>query len=261
MNTQKWSLLAVVVILTGITAAFLNQLQGQRKLGPPGLKTVHQPVYDSDKKIVGTNTIDLPLTVLNYTSKPLPVDQLELSWLPKDTTYGRRQYTSANGNWLNLSIVLMGSDRTSIHKPQICLDAQGWHIEKSELVNISMARPHSYELPVMKLTASKRVPLGEGRIQEVKAIYVYWFVSDRRLTARHGERMWWMATDLISTGILPRWAYVTCLGICDPGKEESLYSGMEQFISAAVPEFQLVAGPMNVAARSNASTAQAQAQN
>jgi hypothetical protein len=252
MNAQKWTILAVVAVAIGATALLLNRLQGGRKLGPPGLRTVRGDVYGRDDKIVGTNTIALPETVLHYTSKALPVDPLELEWLPKDTTFGRRHYTLPQGStldFIDLGVVLMGADRTSIHRPQVCLESQGWRIEKSELLTIPIVRPHRYELPVMRLTASGKGRNKDGSSVELKAIYAYWFVSDQRLTARHGERMWWMAADLIKTGVLPRWAYVTVLSICYPGQEEPAYARMKQFIAAAVPEFQLVAGPVTVAHR------------
>jgi hypothetical protein len=67
-------------------------------------------------------------------------------------------------------------------------------------------------------------------------------VADQELTADHLQRMWWMARDLIRTGILQRWAYVSCFSVCVPGQEEATYQRMKEFIVAAVPEFQLTNG-------------------
>jgi hypothetical protein len=137
----------------------------------------------------------------------------------------------------------MGSDRTSIHKPQYCLTGIGWKIEKSELVTIPIERPHRYDLPAMKLTAEMQGKAPDGRSATIRAIYVYWFVSDNRLTAEHKERMWATVEDLLKTGILPRWAYVSCFSKCWPGQEDAVYRRMTRLIAAAVPEFQLTTRP------------------
>jgi hypothetical protein len=47
----------------------------------------------------------------------------------------------------------------------------------------------------------------------------------------------------VKTGVMPRWAYVSCLAWFKPGQEDAAYRRMEQLIAAAVPEFQLYPGP------------------
>ena len=243
MNKEKWMVVAVVMLLTGSTAAFMNHLQAGRELGPPGLKMVQSPVYDTDGRVVGNETVGLPLNVLDYLSEPVPVSLAELEWLPDDTIFGRRHYTNTIGFSMDVSVVLMGTDRTSIHKPQVCLTGQGWSIERSDLVKVPMSRPHPYELPVMRLVSpSKRWRVGD-RIVPMRAVFAYWFVSDHRLTAQHAERMWWMAKDLVTTGVLPRWAYVAYYTFCEADKVEPTFERMKEFIAASVPDFQLVAGP------------------
>ncbi|MBI2946334.1 MAG: exosortase-associated EpsI family protein [Verrucomicrobia bacterium] len=246
MKRQQWLVFSVVMLLVGSSGAFLNKLQASYRLSQPGLKLVGEPVYVSDgvaEWLVCTNTIDLPARVLDYRSEPLEVTFEEWDYLPIDTTYGRRRYKAKNGSWIDISIVLMGRDRTSIHKPEICLYGQGWKVDQSELVTVPMTRPASYDLPVMKLTASKSFTDANGKIEPYRALFVYWFVSDRRLTARHGERMWWMAKDLLSTGVLSRWAYIAYFAVCRPGEEEPTFALMKKLITASVPEFQLVPGP------------------
>jgi hypothetical protein len=95
-----------------------------------------------------------------------------------------------------------------------------------------------YDLPVMRLTATIEVKDTAGTLRRLRGVYVYWFVCENRLTAQHGERMWWLAQDLITTGVLPRWAYVSYLAVCRPGAEDEVYGRMSQLIAATVPEFQ-----------------------
>jgi hypothetical protein len=55
--------------------------------------------------------------------------------------------------------------------------------------------------------------------------------------------MWWMARDLIKTGILQRWAYVSYCAFCLPGQEDATFERMKAFIAASAPEFQLTPFP------------------
>jgi len=60
--------------------------------------------------------------------------------------------------------------------------------------------------------------------------------------------MWWMARDVIRTGVLQRWAYVSYFAVCPPGAEEATFQRMKKLIVASVPEFQLTPRPRTMAA-------------
>jgi len=72
------------------------------------------------------------------------------------------------------------------------------------------------------------------------------------LTADHGQRWWWMARDLVTKGVLQRWAYVICYSECAAGSEDATYDRLKDFIAASVPEFQVTAGPPIQGARAKA---------
>ena len=209
-----------------------------------------QKVYDAEGRLAGTNVVDLPAAVLDYSSVPLPVSQIVLDALPRDTTYGQRLYLATDQLQIALNVVLMGTDRTSIHKPQICLPAGGWRIDQTRLAFVPVSQPHPYELPITRLTISREVTVPGGAPVVQRGIYVYWFVADNEITAEHGQRMWWLARDQIRTGVLQRWAYVAGLAVCAPGEEEQTFARMKEFIAAAVPQFELAVGPATTMARS-----------
>lgn len=251
MSRQSWTVLAVVLALLGAAAAFLAHARAHQRLGRPGVKVGPVPTYGVEDQardtntvfVISSNSVVLPEKVLDFTSEVVPVPRIVHEWLPKDTTYGQRAYRAPDGFSLYCNVVLMGGDRTSIHQPQYCLTGQGMRIDHTEMTTIPVPRPHPYDLPVVKIIATGQVRAQDGRVREVRAVYVYWFVADNQLTADHAQRMWWMARDLITTGVLQRWAYVACLTYCAPGGEAAAYDRMKQFIAAAVPEFQLAAGP------------------
>jgi hypothetical protein len=136
----------------------------------------------------------------------------------------------------------MGTDRTSIHKTKYCLIGQGHNIRDAETISVPIASPEPYELKVMKLNTTAERPLANGQTVTVNGIFLYWFVADGQLTPFHGERMWLMGRDLVTKGLLQRWAYVAYFAQCFPGQEGVLLEKMKRFVAASVPEFQITAG-------------------
>src|SRR5207245_1238680 len=118
------------------------------------------------------------------------------------------------------------------------------------VAQVRVEQPQPYELPEMKLIATKQATI-DGQTVTGRGVYVYWFVAKDRYTPHHWERMWWMAKDLVRTGVLQRWAYITCFSVCAPGEEDATFERMKKFIADAVPQFQLTPqfGPEKLSAR------------
>jgi hypothetical protein len=241
VNRKALSMGTVAFVLLALAAAFLSRIEMRQKIGTPGVRVAQKPIHDEKGEVAGLESVDLPQELPGFTSEEEVVTRIELNWLPKDTVYGRRIYKATNGFQNVASVVLMGRDRTSIHKPQYCLAGQGWTIEKSEVISIPMAKPIKYDLKAMKLTLS-RPYTQNGMTVKLRGFYVYWFVADDQLTPLHGERMWWMARDLIFKGVLQRWAYVAYLGACAPQNEETYFERMKDFIAESLPLFQIPPG-------------------
>lgn len=242
-------MLIVSIALIGGTALFIQYRKTHQRLGTPGVRVLALPIYDLEGKVAGTNSVALPEQVTGFKSQPEPVPRIVLEWLPPDTTYGQRRYKAADGFEIAASAILMGADRTSIHKPKYCLNGSGWRLGNEQPDTVAISSPHSYQLPVTRIPLSRDVTLASGQTVEVRGWYVYWFVADKQLTADHNQRMWWMARDLIRTGILQRWSYLSCLAVCPPGQEEKSYQRIKEFIADAVPQFQLTHGPETRLAR------------
>lgn len=232
--------LALALILSG--AGALLFVKAHQKLGKPGVKVVPVSIFGEDGGIVADHSVYLPERVLDFSSIPTPISAAELITLPKDTTFGRRTYTNSAGFFFTSSIVLMGKDRTSIHKPQFCLTGQGWNISQSEICALKIEKPNPYVLPVMKLTLSQQQTGNSGQTIVRSGLYVYWFVSEKKLTAEHGRRVWSMVEELLKEGTLERWAYASYFTVCSPGEEEATFQKLAAVIQASVPEFQLPTG-------------------
>ena len=243
MNKQKSILFAATILLIAGAGWFLAHLHSFQRLGKPGVKT---------RQLAGGQNLEvlLPERVLDYGSEIIPPADIETNTLPPDTSFGKRLYKGADGFQIALSAVLMGGDRTSLHKPQFCLEGQGWQLGPSSysVATVPIQRPYPYDLTVGKLVGSKTFQEG-GQIQRMQAIYVYYYVADGALSASATgfQRMWWMARDLIRTGVLQRWAYVSYLAVCEPGQEDATFERMKTFIAASAPEFQLTPAPRDSA--------------
>jgi hypothetical protein len=231
MKGQKLVVFVIVLALMGGGAAALVWLKNNQKLGTPGIRAT--PIAGSLKM-----DIDLPGQVLDYTSIKEVEDPTVLNELPKDTSYAQRRYIAPDGFWANANIILMGMDRTSIHKPEFCLPAQGFRIDQKTTVNLPIAGPHPYPLRVAKWTITNFVQDKDGQKQELRGLYVFWFVARNEVTDTHWQRVWWLTRDLLTTGVLQRWAYVSYYSVCLPGQEEATFDKMKKLITASVPQFQ-----------------------
>lgn len=239
MNKTKWIFAILGLLLIGGSAAVLLKFKSQQKLGEPGVKT--RPLANSRNL-----EVVLPETVLDYSSVWIEQTETVTNTLPPDTSFGSRLYTAPDKFWAQVTVVLMGTDRTSLHKPEFCLTGDGWTIDSNATreETVRMEQPEPYDLPVVKYVASRQVQQ-EGRLAELRGVYVYWFVADGTISATESglERMWAMAHKLVTTGVLQRWAYISYFAVCPPGREEATYERLKKLIAASAPEFQLTPKP------------------
>ena len=229
---QKLVLFAVTLGLIAGTAGALTWLKAHQRLGAPGIKAT--PVSGS----VAMH-IELPPQVLDFTSSNVPEPQVVLSYLPKDTSFASRRYAAPDGAWAMANVILMGADRTSIHRPDYCLPGQGWQIRDKTEVKLPIAGAQPYELPVMKWIIGNTYAAPDGTKQAVSGLYVYWFVTENQTTDNFPAMLKSLLFHQLAHGMLQRWAYVSYFTVCLPGQEDATFARMKQLIAASVPEFQL----------------------
>src|SRR5712671_4115178 len=107
MNRKNTIILATALLLIGGTAGLLANLRTHQKLGLPAVRTT---------ALAGSNRleVELPSDVMDYDSEPVPEQQIVLDYLPKDTSFGQRIYNAPDGFRTRVTVVLMGTDRTSL---------------------------------------------------------------------------------------------------------------------------------------------------
>jgi len=232
MKNQKWPLLLVALVLMAGTAGALVRLKSFQKIGKPGIKATPIPGSLMMK-------IDLPERVLDCTSTNVPEPEMVLGYLPPDTSYAERHYQTPDGFDMTGTLILMGADRTSIHKPDYCLPGQGWNIRSKKTASLTIAAATPYELPVSEWVVSNSFQTPDDRKETVSGVYIFWFVADGEETPSHYQFMRWLALDLLRKAVWQRWSYVSYFSACEPGQEDALFTRMEKVIAASVPEFQL----------------------
>jgi len=219
----------LILAMMGSEMVFLRHLSVTRPVGMAGV------ALDAS----GENPIELPAFIgTEWIGRRTEVTPIERAILPADTGFSRRTYVSlANrSHAVFLSIVLSGRDRTSIHRPEICLIGQGWTL--SPLGQHEFRFPNSVDGPLGATLL--RGELVEPRThRKVSALMAYWFVNADAVVATHWQRFWRDAWNRVRHGRADRWAYVLVQADADDGEDAAL-SRMETVLGETVPLFQRV---------------------
>lgn len=143
----------------------------------------------------------------------------------------------AEDNGLNAigSAVLMGNDRTSLHKPEYCLSGIGWIVRSKTRQKIQLK--DGSEMLVGRLDmvwdiSSKPRPNSSG-------VYLYWFVADGVRASDYVLREWSMLKDVVTSGEIKRWAYISFFSDCPPGEEDALFLRLQALVRLAQPEVEI----------------------
>jgi len=136
------------------------------------------------------------------------LSEAEKNILPPDTEGARRVFKDKQGRELFCSIVLAGRDVTSIHRPELCLPGQGWEIQNEHVQQMPVAAAPGGALQVMRINATRSIPLPDGRTGRYRSIFLYWFVGKDRVTPYHWQRILWTTMDRVLHNTNHRWAYV-----------------------------------------------------
>ncbi len=184
----------------------------------------------------GINPVDLPAFVgTEWIGRRTEVTAVEREILPPDTGFSRRLYLSVENprRQVFLSIVLSGRDRTSIHRPELCIVGQGWNIRESG--RHEFLRPDTGErIPVTLLHVEQRRADGEPGLP---AIMAYWFVSSEGVVATHAGRMLRGAWDRLRHGRADRWGYVLVQTQASDGEAAAL-GRLGEVLEGTLPAFQ-----------------------
>jgi EpsI family protein len=188
----------------------------------------------------GVDPVALPAMIgLDWAGQAAAVTAVEREVLPPDTGYSRRMYVSLHdrSQQVFLSIVLSGRDRTSIHRPELCLVGQGWTIRGSSRRSFRVPpAAGGGELPVTVLRIDREMAGPAGGAVTVPALLAYWFVGADRTVATHWERQLHTSLDRLRHFQAHRWAYVVVQTHALDGEAAAL-ARMQEVLDGTLPAF------------------------
>ena len=117
----------------------------------------------------------LPVQVGGFIGKTEEPSEGEKHVLPSDTDIVKKSYQDRAGNLINAQIVLAGAEKRSIHRPELCLPAQGWSVNRRESLPIRLADGRS--ISVMNDSISRSIETSPGVTHPLESFYCYWFVK------------------------------------------------------------------------------------
>jgi len=143
-----------------------------------------------------------------------PASLSETQILPDDTRFMKCQYGEGEGSW-NVTVVVSGRSRQSIHRPELCLPGQGYVIDSKTPRTLVLDNGRRLEVMLFKVSKA-----GVGSIA-----FVNFLVSERVQTSSHFTRITHDILQRSIHGRVNRWAMFTLVGskpVDSPGELENL---------------------------------------
>lgn len=229
---STWIAAGVVVFLAAGTALVARAIADRPLRGDAGV------LLAAD----GVNPVELPAFLgTEWLGRRSEVSAVEREILPPDTGFSRKSYAFVEDRRKDvfLSIVLSGRDRSSIHRPELCLVGQGWTIDR--------AGPHDFQFPPdatgtkarfpsRLLRVRREVATARGRVV-VPQLVAYWFVGGDTIVASHWKRLALDAWNRVAHGRADRWAYILVQTDASDGEEAALRR-MQGVLDQTLPRFQ-----------------------
>jgi exosortase len=224
---RSYGMALLVVVAAVVTAGLARRLDAMPVRTDTGVRLAED----------GRNPVELPAFVgTEWIGRRVDISPVELEILPPDTGFSRRLYVALPDprRQVLLSIVLSGRDRSSIHRPELCVEGQGWTIQGSFPHGFEGVQPGGRALPATVLRLERP---GANGGKPTPALLAYWFVSSETVVATHAERMWHGAWDRLRHGRADRWAYVLAQTVADDGEVAAL-ERIQGLLAGTVPVFQ-----------------------
>ncbi len=194
-------------------------------------------------------TLILPEEIPNHASYDREVSEVEKEWLPSDTGMLKRMYypkdaisqNDALQRSISATLILSGSDQRSLHRPEVCLVAQGWSIKQATVkeltINGKKLRVKDLHLEMMQMQA-------DDTLKKIQAHYVYWWVGSKTSTHDSLQRALISAKENMFYNRNTRWGYPSIMTYVylDEGEERTAaqkraYDFIEQYGSTFLKNY------------------------
>lgn len=225
---RAWAAAAAIVVLAVGELLFLARLASLPPRGQVGVQLAAD----------GQNPVELPVFLgTEWIGRRTLVSAAEREILPPDTGYSRKEYVAVSNpaRRVFLSIVLSGRDRSSIHRPELCVIGQGWTIKAvTEHVFSAPGRgPGGFPATILHVQREMQTP--RGRVV-VPQLIVYWFVGGDTVESTYWKRLARDAWNRVFHARADRWAYVLMQTDARDGEAAAL-ERMQAVLNQTLPVF------------------------
>lgn len=153
--------------------------------------------------------MQLPTDIGRFVGDVEEPDKVEKELLPADTQIVKMRYRTLaepeSRDVASVTLVLAGAERRSIHRPEVCLDGQGWTLVESRIVPVEISPGQVLEVKDLLIERIWVAP--DGSRKPLRAHYVYWFVGTDVTTPQNTTRVWLSSWDNVVRSVNHRWAY------------------------------------------------------
>jgi EpsI family protein len=176
-----------------------------------------------------------------WAGREAAVSAVEREMLPADTGYSRKNYVSVADlrRQVFVSVVLSGRDRTSIHRPEICLVGQGWTVSSRARQEFRVGEE---AVPATLLRIEHAAMDAKGASVTVRSLLAYFFVSDSGVVPTHAGMQWQDVLSRLRHLRAERWAYIVVQSVVNDGDEAAALARMQQVVAGVWPGIR-VTGP------------------
>lgn len=164
----------------------------------------------------------LPETIAGWQSKKQQVSDEEKKVLADDTEFTRRSYTNPGlpgFGGVEVSVVFSGKDiNNSLHRPEVCLRAQGWNFVRERSLIIPGVLPDGEDLPVREIACIRPRVVKDGveppknkagePVYDMRIQY-YTFFGAEKIVSGHYDRTFADIEARLIHGYDQQWAYAT----------------------------------------------------
>ena len=138
----------------------------------------------------------LPTACPQCQGEVYPVSRAELDILPSDTQSYKVTYTFSNYDVFTVALVIAGENRMSIHRPELCLPAQGFVLSERQPYAVADA------LPMATFSLRRK---GQSRTSG----FAYVFLNSKGATISNLQRVLSDSWERSAYNRIPRWAMLT----------------------------------------------------
>lgn len=180
----------------------------------------------------------LPEVIPGYYSVAVEKSEGEKKWLPDTTGFTKRLYYPNGSDKekflpISLSLIVSGGDERSLHRPEVCMDGQGWQITTKQVRSMEL---NGEKLEVMDLSLKRE---SNGKV--IEAHYYFFWVGKDISTPHYRDMKLRSLWDNFTKNLNHRWAYPAVMVYVNPFDEEQRHElnwkKAEHFLQHALPVF------------------------